>query len=388
MIFDRVTALRFDPRTPLAIVPTAPRPRAGDPDQPRDDDGKWTDGGGGSGGGGKDEASPKGKRGPRTAKAERAVQRAAKTTAKREAKIGEAERKRDEALAAHDAARAKLSEAEAAAEEAEGALEDAEQEARALDSLEDEGEEPATDEQKAEAAAKVREAKLAAEKAEAARKDAEKAESRAGNRADRAGERIGEAEDDYAEALSDQSTAENDRDLAAIYDSTDDEDERSAKIEDRVTKASEELKAAQAREREAVTKFRTETDVDLTQEQREADRELRREQAETDRVFKAGEDGPDGEDWYTRSMRMAGEATAKHEAATRAIDRKRDKAERALKRVKNETWRAEASKEFWEDASDWHVQGGDHADDAEGTAEDRDGDGRTGKAEEDDDADE
>ena len=52
MLFDAATALRYDPNRPPA-APAARRVhdprrafRAGDPDQPREDDGKWTDGDG------------------------------------------------------------------------------------------------------------------------------------------------------------------------------------------------------------------------------------------------------------------------------------------------------------------------------------------------------
>lgn len=372
--------------TPREAGPTRRRAVArGDyePDQPREDDGKWAGGGGGGGG-------PAGERptshGPRATKARGAVERKAREVEKSREKTTEAEARHAAAAAKSDEATKDRQGAEAKRDEAASDLEDAEEVSAALEGWDaeehDEDEAPPTDEDKAAARAKVAVARVEARKAQTAFAKAKRAEAKASNRVDRADEQVGEAEDDHQEALDDHATAMNEFDLAGIYDSTDDEADRSTEIEHRIVEADKALRTAKQREKAAGREF-VAREIELNEATRRADDEKRTSHSKADRAMRAGED--------EIANRLYEEAERAHKDKTRSIEHHRARAEREFDRVKRETARAESTKGFWAFASDTHAGGYDPADDdgdSEGTAEDRDGDGLTGDEEERDDEDE
>lgn len=381
MEFDRADVLRFDPRIALVTrvrngVPAASILRAGDPDQPRDDDGKWTDGGGGGGGGGGASREDKAEKRARTRETARAARSAAKEAArasaavdKAEARIADLQKQADEAAETAALAIERAEAAEAEADEAEESVSDM----RDWDPDDHDDDEAAPTADDIAAAETLAREKRAAANRE--RKNADKAD----RRSDALEARAQEVEDGFEDDLADlenekdaRADAENEHEYAKIDDLP--SRERSAALRERVAQSAAAFETALAAADADDERHARELAAINERDQRRKDDTAAR-LAEADRVYRAG-----GDDWYERGNALQREAFAKDREERRAIERERRATLRTNKATAGDAHRAEVARDFWASADDT-----DPEDDAIGTAEDRDGDGLTGDEEEQDD---
>jgi hypothetical protein len=378
------------------------RARAGyNPDQPRDDDGKFGEGGGG-GKSGAPRLSPK-EKAARTTATKRDAEKAAKAVDKSRARADKATAKREaaEERAEKAAEDPKIAEAE---EHAEAAHEEADSAAAHADKLE-RGEAEDEDGNKIEATPeRLAEAHRDAREKAAAAKAAARSESIATREKEKAEEALERAEEAEEEANEDRDSAEaaaveseDWHDLAKVDDLPD--ADRDAAINDHVATAKAGANEAH-RERmmadSADAKIQNETDPQI----RAADREHDRRQAEAERIFKTGEDGPDGEDWYERATRIEKESAREQRETVRKLEALRAPTIKALKQAERNAANMDRRLKFWHGVRDRDLDrddfGSDHDfgnyyaprdPDPEGTEDDRDGDGRTGDEEEQDEPD-
>jgi hypothetical protein len=369
----------------MMFVDALKKLRAGDPDQPRDDDGKWTDGGGG--GGGDAAKAPAKEHSPQVKKAQRALDRTNKKAQAHAAKVVELDRliveKRDTWITAQD----NETTAFATFEEAESAREEAEEHATALSEPdEDDPSRVVTEEEKEASVAAAREAKLAEDKAKKEHKAAERAEKKAERDFDRTNEKAEEAEERYQEALGEHSVAEDEADLAEIQEL--DADEQDAKVGEKLEEA-ERLEVRAKEKHKIVLEKHQETVSELDRRSKEIWAKHDADQKEATRIIREGTGLPEGQDDpWEYGMSLSEKAKNDAVAAQWKIDREKATSEKSLLRASSAALRAEDSKLFWEDVSGGTGSSLSEDDDAEGTASDRDGDGLTGEEEEQDDDDE